>query len=292
MPQTRDLIASDQFSPSEVELTEIPFHPQERYQCGPAALATLLQANSLDVSPEELVSKVYIPKRKGSLQLEMIAATRDYGLVPYVIDGSLDHLFAEVAAGNPVLVLQNLGFDWMPRWHYAVVVGYNIDKEEIILRSGTVERLVTDMSTFERTWARSNYWAFVAVPADKLPITAEELLYLKTISGLEKVGKSDVAIMAYQTATRNWPESLSAQLALSNLYFNSGKIQQAESILRDAVSKHDDSVVAHNNLAYVLFRLNKLEEAYVVAKKASGMKSEFSQVALETLNQIREKIGK
>ncbi len=30
--------------PAAVELTATPFHPQDRYQCGPVALATALQA--------------------------------------------------------------------------------------------------------------------------------------------------------------------------------------------------------------------------------------------------------
>ena len=38
-----------------VELAQTPFFPQDRYQCGPAALATVLGAAGVHVTPEELV---------------------------------------------------------------------------------------------------------------------------------------------------------------------------------------------------------------------------------------------
>src|SRR5215212_8494513 len=64
-----------------VELTAVPFFPQEDYQCGPAALATVLKHSGVDVTPDPLVSQVFLPARQGSLQLEMLAAARRYGRV-------------------------------------------------------------------------------------------------------------------------------------------------------------------------------------------------------------------
>ena len=63
-------ITTQQGSEPRVELTDTPFFPQEAYQCGPAALATLLNANGVAVSPEQLVPQVYLPERRGSLQVE------------------------------------------------------------------------------------------------------------------------------------------------------------------------------------------------------------------------------
>jgi len=137
--------------PSTVELTETPFYPQTQHQCGPAALATVLQYKGVEASPEKLSSQVYIPGRKGSLQVEMTAAARRHGMFPYQLEPSLTDLLTEIEAGNPVLVLQNLGFEWYPNWHYAVVVGYDIENQEIILRSGTTRRWVTSFEAFERT---------------------------------------------------------------------------------------------------------------------------------------------
>src|SRR5512139_1678185 len=124
--------------PRRVELAATPFLPQARYQCGPAALATVLAARGVTVSPEELVREVYLPARQG-------------GLLAVAVEPDLDAVLEEVAAGNPVLVLQNLGLDWLPRWHYAVVVGYDLDAQELLLRSGTEPRRVTQFAVFLNT---------------------------------------------------------------------------------------------------------------------------------------------
>ena len=138
-PQTRELLASPSDLPLQAEITEAPFFPQEQYQCGPAALATTLKHSGVDIQASKLVDEIYLPSRRGSLQLEILASARRHSRLPYRIARNLHSLFREVAAGNPVLVLQNLGLSFAPQWHYAVVVGFDLNKEEVILRSGTVQ---------------------------------------------------------------------------------------------------------------------------------------------------------
>ena len=74
--------------PRVVLLNDTPFFPQTDYQCGPAALATVLQAQGIDIAPADLSPGVYLPGRKGSLQVEMVAAARRYRSLPYVLDAS------------------------------------------------------------------------------------------------------------------------------------------------------------------------------------------------------------
>lgn len=78
-------------------------------------LATLIQFHGVKTTPEDLSSQTYIPGRKGSLQIEMTAAARRHEMLPYQIEPQMLDLFAEIAAGNPVLVLQNLSFEWYPK---------------------------------------------------------------------------------------------------------------------------------------------------------------------------------
>ena len=125
-----------------IELEETPFFSQTRYQCGPAALATTLVASGANAELDELVDAVYLPGRQGSLQLEMLAATRSAGRLPYVVNKTLSALLEELDAGRPVIVLQNLGVRVIPRWHYAVVVGIDAGRDRVILRSGTERRRV------------------------------------------------------------------------------------------------------------------------------------------------------
>src|SRR5690606_8791127 len=57
----------------------VPFFAQQEYQCGPAALASVLHAADAPVSPDELVSEVWLPERRGSLAMELAAAARARG---------------------------------------------------------------------------------------------------------------------------------------------------------------------------------------------------------------------
>ena len=105
-------------------------------------------SSGLEVNPEELVGLVYIPEKKGSFQVELLAAARTHGRIPYVIDPQLQVLLAEVDADHPVLVMQNLGVSWYQAWHYAVVAGYDLDREELLLRSGKLRERVTSLGVF------------------------------------------------------------------------------------------------------------------------------------------------
>lgn len=238
--------------PASVELTEVPFFPQERYQCGPAALATVLQSRGRAVNPEQLVSQVYLPGRRGSLQAEIIAAVRRADLLPVRLEGGLRALLRELAAGNPVLVLQNLGLSWWPRWHYAVAVGYDLDRRELVLRSGTLRRRVTDFALFERTWARSGHWALVIVPADAIPPTAGALAYLEAAAGLEAVGRTATAARAYAGAVRRWPEAPAAWLGLGNTALARGDTDQAAAAFLRLLELAPEHPAGWNNLAYAL----------------------------------------
>jgi hypothetical protein len=105
------------------------------------------------------------------------------------VEPALDALLAEVAAGHPVLVLQNLGLDWLPRWHYAVVIGYDLERQELVLRSGTERRRITPFGVFLNTWDRAERWGIVVLPPQTLPARARPGPWLEAASGLEALGK-------------------------------------------------------------------------------------------------------
>ncbi len=114
----------------------VPFVPQEKYQCGPAALAMMLQWAGKPVSANSLVDEVWLPEREGSLGIELRAAARSRGLMAYPVENS-EALFRELQAGRPVLVLQNLALRRWPQWHFAVVTGYQDEGNTMVLHSGT-----------------------------------------------------------------------------------------------------------------------------------------------------------
>lgn len=289
-PQTRLLASSPTDSlPKRVELVEAPFFPQDDFQCGPAALAMSLNAAGIAVTPETLKPEVYVPDRRGSFQIEMMAAARRHGAMSYQLAPELRGLLRELAAGTPVVVLQNLGLGWYPVWHYAVAIGYDLERMAIILRSGREQRQVLPLSTFEYTWARADYWAIVTISPDKIPETAEENSYIGAISALERTGEPLRAQIAYQAALHRWPKNPTAQIGVGNTAYKMNDLEQAEAAYRQAAQDHPESVAALNNLAQALSDLGRYDEALEVARRAVSLGGPLTDAAQETLSDIERK---
>jgi tetratricopeptide (TPR) repeat protein len=244
-----------------IELDDTPFYPQERYQCGPAALTTVLAQSDVAVSLEDIVDKVYLPGRQGSLQFELMAATRTEGRLPYVIDGSLEAIWRELEAGRPVLVLQNLSIAAIPSWHYAVVVGIDPGSGEIVLRSGTDKRRVTPTRTFLHTWRRGDYWGMVVLEPGELPATVDRARYFEAIAALEQTGRVEDAALAWQTALDHWPGDPAALFGLANSRFAMRDYRAAERAYRDLLDSDGSLVAARNNLALALAEQGEFDAA-------------------------------
>jgi tetratricopeptide (TPR) repeat protein len=251
-----------------------------------------LNASGILVTPELLKPELYLPGRHGSLQAEMLAAARRQGALAYQLAPELKDLLQEVAANTPVIVLQNLGLSWYPVWHYAIVIGYDLDQSEIILRSGAEAHQRLSLRTFEYTWDRGGYWAMIALLPGKIPDTAKEPSYLASVSALERVLDPLRINRAYRAALSRWPNSLGAEMGLGNTAYQLNDLSQAEQAFRQAIALHPESAAAFNNLAQTLADQGQLEEALVAARQAVGLGGALHIVTLETLDSIERRLKK
>jgi hypothetical protein len=293
MPQTKELAKGGLPAglPPRIELSQTPFFPQAEYQCGPAALATVLTSAGAKITPEELVPQVYVPSRKGSFQVEMLAAARRHGMISYPLAPRFEDMLREIAAGTPVVVLQNLGV-FSAGWHYAVAIGYDFPGGRLVLRSGTQEREVMPFATHEAVWMRSGYWAMVTVPPDRIPASAEEKSWLSAIAAFERVSNARTARVAYTTFLGRWPENVNARIGLANTHHALGELSDAEAVLREAARRDPDSVVVLNNLAQTLSDLGRNEEALPVIERASAAGGPFAGAVQKTRETILERLKK
>ena len=272
--------------PPEHELNAVPFYPQKAYQCGPASLAMVLVWSGIQIDPDELTPQVYTPSRKGSLQPAIIAAARRQARVAYPISGA-NELLQEISAGHPVIVLQNLGLSWIPIWHYAVVIGYNLNDGMVILHSGITHQKKTSLRAFESTWARSGYWGLVILPPDRLPASANESAYVSAVVGLERARQWQAAAEGYQTALDQWPKSFSAHIGLSNSFYAQGDLKSAEKVLRKTTHFFPNEGAAFNNLAQVLWEQGKKQQAVKAARQAVMLGGPLVEQYQKTLDEIQ-----
>ena len=272
--------------PRSVEIPSVPFYPQDDYHCGPAALAMVLQWTKANVSPQDLVPEVFTPSRQGSLQFALISAARRHNRLAYPIKG-VEALLKELAAGHPVIVLQNLGLRWFPRWHYSVPVGYNLGKGVFILHSRQEPRRHMSWTLFMRTWKRAGCWGLVVLPTGQLPASADEHSYLCAVLGLEQARQWEGAAAAYTAALDRWNSSLGALMGLGNCCYALGDLVGAEQAFRHATEAHPSSGAAFNNLAHVLAEQGRYAEALQMAIRAVNIGGANQSLYLQTLQEIQ-----
>ena len=279
-PQTLQLRQSPPVDlPLRVELQQTPFFPQTRYQCGPAALATAIDSVEPGrVQPQQLVEQVYVPALKGSLQASMRSAASRQDLLAVELDGRMESLLRELAAGNPVLVLQNLGFSAWPFWHYAVVVGYDLPEQRLWLRSGEERRLERGFSLFEKTWDRAGRWTLVVVPPDRMPPTATPEAFVDAALLLERNASPKRAITAYRSGLQRWPDHPLLLYGLGNSAFAAGRFDEAVQAYERLLSIQPRRAEAWNNLAYALLRLGRRQQAVEAIGRARELQPDNPEI--------------
>jgi tetratricopeptide (TPR) repeat protein len=246
--QTRSVLESPPDVPKRMQLERVPFVEQtEKGYCGPSALAMAMRSAGEMITPEALVPEIYSAEKKGSLPAELISTSRRHGFLAVQIDG-LAGLLKEVAAGHPVIVFENLGLSWWPTWHYSVVVGYDLNEQEIIRHSGSDAFKHQSLNYFERSWKLGDYWGLVVLPPTELAAGSGELGNLQGAVGLEKAGLPNEAEKVYRNVLKSWPGSLAALIGLGNLAYQSGDYHASVKYLRQAVKAHPEAMAAKHNL--------------------------------------------
>jgi hypothetical protein len=267
-------------------LTSVPFHPQaERDDCGPAALAMMLDWSGVDADPASVAPTVYTPGREGTLQADIIQGGRRFGRLVAPV-ASFQDLLAELDAGHPVLVLQNLALKRWPVWHYAVAIGYDLDHQTIVLHSGTDEHLEMSFAAFDTTWRLSDRWAVTITRPEQLPKSVDRPTALKAVNGLEQAGMNDQAGRAYAALLDRWQGDFTALMGFGNARFAAGDIDAASKAFRHAVTLHPNAAEAWNNLAVSLGQGGRHDEAVLAAKEAVRLGGAHSPVARQTLAEL------
>lgn len=289
-PQTRAVLgAPPPGLPLSAAVANVPYHAQTEHHCGPAALAMALGSAGVRVTPEALASQVYLPGRKGSLQVDMLAAARRTGMVAYVLEPDLGHLLLEIDAGTPVITLENYGVPYYPIWHYAVAIGFDLHRREIVRHSGALRATAEPLAVFEHFWSKGGRWAMVAVPPHRIPVTASQARYADAVIALEKTGQPQRAALAYDAMLARWPGSLAALIGRGNTAYALGDLVRAEAAFRQATAQHPQSAAAYNNLAQTLAERGELDAARIAAEQAVALGGPLQARAQATLRAIRDK---
>lgn len=253
--------------PEKIKIMKVPSIKQDEKQCGPAALAMILQHHNIQRSPQDLSSGLFNKDLGGSFRSDLMASGRREGMMAIELN-DLSDVLKEVSGGRPVVVFQNLGFSFMPKWHFSVITGYDLKGPDVYLNSGDSKPQKIDMRLFERSWVLGGHWGALIFPPEQLSLTASESVHSEAASLLEKMGKLKEAKMAYASILKKWPDSYLSLIGLSNVSYSLSEKQNALKYLEEAVKVNPEGSIAWHNLALVQEELGKTKEARVSARKA------------------------
>ncbi|OPK10249.1 hypothetical protein BZ163_11240 [Pseudomonas sp. VI4.1] len=181
--------------PERVELSGTFYRGQDN-QSGPQVLASLLSQQGIVITPGLLDKPLHLPGAETQLQQNMLNLAREYGLVVYPLDANLPALLAQVAAGNPVMVRFTEGSAFWAGPRYAILAGYNREKQTVLLRAGMNRRTLMSFGSFESAFKDAGGWAVLIQKPDQLPANVDQQRWLKAASDLAQAGQEQAATRA------------------------------------------------------------------------------------------------
>lgn len=277
-----------EFLSTHIEIQNVPVFKQEDHQCGPAALAMVLSYNGLAKKPDDIAAQVYSPARFGSLQNDLVTAAWRAGQAAYLIHPTVLELLNEINSNSPVIVLLNLGLSWFPVWHYAVVVGYDLNEGEVFLHDGRTAWARYSLSTFERTWSRGGNWSLVVKNPRNLPLSLTMEQFLDSALGLERAEQYNHAADAYRAALERWPKETVLEFGLGNSYLLSGNFKESIKVFETALKDHPESFEIMNNYAEALNRAGRKAQAIHAARKAVALSGGQCDACVRTLAEVSQ----
>ncbi len=108
----------------------------------------------------------------------------------------------------------------------------------------------------------------VLLPPGHLPTSVSSKTFLHSAYELEKIGMIDDAILAYKSAMRRWPKDIDILFALANAYYHARRLNDAEQSYRKLLSIEPSHPLTCNNLADLLCRTGRSDDALRVLKEA------------------------
>jgi ABC-type bacteriocin/lantibiotic exporter with double-glycine peptidase domain len=133
----------------------VPFHPQQGpYDCGPAALASLLGQRGNGASLAQIRAATYTAGLQGSLLPDLENYARSLGYGTRSGRGDLTLLRGAIDADIPVLIPLEMGRWALTRPHYVVVFGYV--GSDFVLHAGKQERMTIAAADLDRRWQKLN----------------------------------------------------------------------------------------------------------------------------------------
>ncbi len=152
--------------PTECKVANVARVKQLENYCGPAVLASVMECFGANVTQQEIGKVVYDPCNGATNGADMLLYARDKGFAAYSWNADVTSLKKVLAAGVPVIVLQQNSLS-DTSGHYRIIVGYNDAASEYYVVDPYYEITKMSYNKCDQLWKRMGYWALLVAPAGK-----------------------------------------------------------------------------------------------------------------------------
>jgi len=235
--------------PQYIHLSDVPFFPQEPLLCGPAALATVIHFYDQKTTPGLLTERLWTPEVEGTFGIDMVSATRTKNLLAIDAPANLEELLLLTSQGWPSIHLLNLGFKKLPQWHYAVLVGYDLNSQEVLLRSGRVRVRKMSFKHFLRAKDLADNWSLVPATLESIPRLDNWRPVYKELLNVAEV-KPSLKHQLFSAGNNVYPDQWQFVFAYANTMFELNQFSKSTHAYESAIKLSPNSASVWNNLAY------------------------------------------
>jgi tetratricopeptide (TPR) repeat protein len=199
---------------------------------------------------------------------------------------------AQVRAGQPVLVRLKRGLPFAAHFDYAALLGVDPANDRVLLRSASRAAQWMNFGDFSAAWRAAGDWALVAAPPQRVPSFATVDDWLSEAANLATL-QPDATRRAYEAATRRWPESAAAWLALARWREAHADLDGATLAYAAAVRVEPLNAATHARLAQLLLARQCADQAEDEIEQALRYETEPQRRAQDQrlLAQIRDHGG-
>lgn len=153
------IMEPDRF-PEAVRLHRVEPYQQEPEQCGPYALAAVLNFLGNEADAEELSRRLYSPGAGGTLTMDLYLEAVRSGLPVRQATGRISSL-RDGLDSAPVIVLFRYPALVGGNGHFIVVTGYSLEKRGFFILWGDGKLSWMDEKRFDSMWSESGRWTLL-----------------------------------------------------------------------------------------------------------------------------------
>lgn len=248
--------------PASIKL-DVPFVPSKTQDCGSTGLAMMQAFYGETPDAEGLYARLALPAKAGILRQDIQIEAQHLGFLDEVIVPSEANLVTALADDKPVLVLQKLPSFSEQGWHYALVVGIDVEAKKVWLHTGESSFEEVPLRLFLRT-LEAKKWGLV-LHHESLPSSADEATFTRSVVRMIQRDRLGRAHHWLTQAKAQWSSNPRWDWLMGNIAMKQKRYDLAKAAYQSSLRLDSDYALAWANL----YELNQVADGALGASETN-----------------------